>query len=304
MSKVTVTESYLEGIGDAIRNKLNTSQGYTPGQMAAAINSIPTGGITPTGTINITQNGQTDVTQYASAAVNVPNSYTAEDEGKVVQEGELEAQTSETITQNGAYDTTTKDEVVVDVQGGAPNLQDKTFTQNGTYTADAGYDGFDEVTVDVSGGVEPEAALSGTMTQNENGITFSERSVASNRGTIKGTEYSAGFEGFNVKFEGLTSGKTYVCVFSWETKSGAYFSGTWMYGYKVSDSPVSSYDVRHGVSGWADMIRDLSKHSYAIVFTASGTSAYLVFAIPGYSDDVNNVFELTELMVIDPANIH
>jgi hypothetical protein len=118
MSKVTVTESYLEGIGDAIRNKLNTSQGYTPGQMAAAIESIPTGGITPTGTKSITQNGQTDVTQYATADVNVPNSYAAGDEGKVVQNGALVAQTSETVTQNGTYDTTTKDEVVVNVSGG------------------------------------------------------------------------------------------------------------------------------------------------------------------------------------------
>lgn len=162
MSKVTVTESYLEGIGDAIRGKLGTSQGYTPAQMAAAINSIPTGGITPTGTISITQNGTADVTQYASAAVNVPNSYTQADEGKVVQSGVLVAQTSETVTQNGTYDTTTKDEVVVDVQGAAPNLQDKTFTQNGTYTADAGYDGFDEVTVNVSGGGGSTNILSGT----------------------------------------------------------------------------------------------------------------------------------------------
>lgn len=153
MSKVTVTESYLEGIGDAIRNKLNTSQGYTPGQMAAAIQSIPTGGITPTGTINITQNGTADVTQYATADVNVPNSYAAGDEGKVVQNGALVAQTSETVTQNGTYDTTTKNEIVVNVQGGGtPNLQDKTITQNGTYTADAGYDGLGTVTVSVSGG--------------------------------------------------------------------------------------------------------------------------------------------------------
>lgn len=152
MSKVTVTESHLEDIGDAIRGKLGTSQGYTPGQMAAAIESIPTG-VTPTGTINITQNGQTDVTQYASAAVNVPNSYAAGDEGKVVQNGALVAQTSETVAQNGTYDTTTKNEVVVNVQGGGtPNLQDKTVTQNGTYTADAGYDGLGTVTVNVSGG--------------------------------------------------------------------------------------------------------------------------------------------------------
>lgn len=149
MSKVTITESYLEDIGDAIREKLNTSQVYTPGQMAAAIESIPTGGITPTGTKSITQNGQTDVTQYATADVNVPNSYAAGDEGKVVQNGALVAQTSETVTQNGTYDTTTKDEVVVSVQ---PNLQSKTVTQNGTVTPDSGYDGLSSVVVDVSGG--------------------------------------------------------------------------------------------------------------------------------------------------------
>lgn len=155
MSKVTVTESHLEDIADAIRSKLGNSQGYTPGQMAGAINSIPTGGITPTGTINITQNGQTDVTQYATADVNVPNSYAASDEGKVVSNGALVAQTSDTVTQNGTYDTTTKNEVVVNVSGGSPNLQNKTVTENGTYTADTGYDGLGTVTVNVSGGGTP-----------------------------------------------------------------------------------------------------------------------------------------------------
>ena len=71
MSKVLVTEDYLEDIADAIRGKLSSSDTYTPGQMAGAIESIPTGGITPTGTINITENGSVDVTQYATANVNV-----------------------------------------------------------------------------------------------------------------------------------------------------------------------------------------------------------------------------------------
>ena len=47
------------------------------------------GGITPTGEISITLNGTYDVTEYASAAVDVPNTYTAADEGKIVQNGEL-----------------------------------------------------------------------------------------------------------------------------------------------------------------------------------------------------------------------
>ena len=75
-------------------------------------------GIVPAGTKQINQNGTHDVTQYASAEVNVPNTYAASDEGKVVQSGALVSQSSQTIDTNGTYDTTTKNEVVVDVQSG------------------------------------------------------------------------------------------------------------------------------------------------------------------------------------------
>ena len=44
MSKVVITESYLEDIADAIREKNGTQSTYTPAQMATAISNISGGG--------------------------------------------------------------------------------------------------------------------------------------------------------------------------------------------------------------------------------------------------------------------
>ena len=72
--------------------------------------------------ISISSNGSSteDVTNYASASitVNVPNSYTASDEGKVVSNGTLVSQTSDTVTQNGTVDTTLINSLTVNVSGG------------------------------------------------------------------------------------------------------------------------------------------------------------------------------------------
>lgn len=48
----------------------------------------------------------------------------------------------------------------------APNLQNKTLTENGRYTADDGYDGLGEVTVDVAGGGSLETNKEVTLTEN------------------------------------------------------------------------------------------------------------------------------------------
>lgn len=76
------------------------------------------GGITPTGTKSISANGTYDVTNYASADVSVPNTYGAGDEGKVVSNGALVAQSSDTVTTNDTYDTTLINSLTVNVSGG------------------------------------------------------------------------------------------------------------------------------------------------------------------------------------------
>ena len=124
MAYYKVSDTDLTGIADKIRAKGGTSALMEfPDGYKAAVDAIPTG-ITPTGTktINVSANGTTthDVTNYASAQViaNVPNTYAAGDEGKVVSNGALVAQTSDTVTTNDTYDTTLINALTVNVSGG------------------------------------------------------------------------------------------------------------------------------------------------------------------------------------------
>ena len=91
MSKVLITENYLDAIADAIRGRNGTQNTYTPAQMAAAVAAIP-------------------------------NAYVAGDEGKVVSNGALVAQSSSSVTQNGTVDTTLINSLTVNVSGGESNV--------------------------------------------------------------------------------------------------------------------------------------------------------------------------------------
>lgn len=108
MAKVAITESYLEDIADAIREKTGLSEEtYTPSEMAPAIATISgSGGITPTGTINITENGTYNVTHYANANVNVENSETGTAAISVVDTADPAGGTVRTITALDISDTT------------------------------------------------------------------------------------------------------------------------------------------------------------------------------------------------------
>lgn len=82
------------------------------------------------------------------------SSFSAElDEGKVVRNGSLVAQETQTITENGTYDTTLVKQLVANIPSEIPTLISKTITENGTYDpTDDNADGYNEVIVNVSGG--------------------------------------------------------------------------------------------------------------------------------------------------------
>lgn len=114
MANVLINEDTMTNIADAIRSKKGVSTTYKPNEMPSAIDSISGGGITPTGTINITTNGTHDVTNYASASVAVPQGTTPTGTKEI------------SITQNG---TTTEDvtnyasaQITVNVSGGGATI--------------------------------------------------------------------------------------------------------------------------------------------------------------------------------------
>lgn len=68
--------------------------------------------ITANGTYNAVADGADG---YSSVTVQVTPSFVPADEGKVVQDGALVAQTATTVTATGTYTTTTNNQVVVDI---------------------------------------------------------------------------------------------------------------------------------------------------------------------------------------------
>ena len=123
MSQGLVERQNLEDIADAIRSKNGSSDTYTPAEMAQAISGIHTADEVVLVQKTVNANGQYNASDdsadgYSGVRVNVPNSYSASDEGKVVSNGDLVAQTSRNVTVNGTYDTTDNNEVIVNVPTG------------------------------------------------------------------------------------------------------------------------------------------------------------------------------------------
>lgn len=115
---------------------------------------------------------------YDEVTVNVPNSYSESDEGKVVDDGALVAQTSTTKNANGTYDTTLNSEVVVNVPNTYTQSDEGKVVSNGalvaqtsaTKTANGTYDTTlnNQIVVDVSGGGGGEIVPDLTYLPNSN----------------------------------------------------------------------------------------------------------------------------------------
>lgn len=158
MAQVLVTESYISDIASAIRSKNGQSASYTPSQMAAAIGSIQSAGELNFISQTFSANGSYLPATYSADAftdivVDVANTYTAEDEGKVVVSGELSIQGALSVSNNSIYDTTLFSQVTVNVESAPIVLVSKTISENGTYhPADDSADAYSQVVVSVAGG--------------------------------------------------------------------------------------------------------------------------------------------------------
>lgn len=128
-------QSYAIGKAASVLEPLTVTENgtYTPEEKVDGFSSVtvnvPTG-ITPTGTKTITTNGTHDVTNYASANVNVTPTFTPEDNYKVVVNGGLVDQTERTITANGAYATQLNSTCYVNVEASYPDSYEVMVTDN------------------------------------------------------------------------------------------------------------------------------------------------------------------------------
>ena len=91
--------------------------------------------------------------QWVLITPSIRDKYSADNDGKVILNGNALSQTNLVVNENGTYDTTLNNRVEVLVE---PSLQNKTVTTNGIVTHDNNYYGLDQVTVNVPNSYEDE----------------------------------------------------------------------------------------------------------------------------------------------------
>lgn len=128
--------------------------------------------ITKSITSNGTYNASSDSADgYSSVSVTVPNTYSASDEGKVVSSGALVAQTSDTITSDGVYDTTLINSVTVSVGGGTPTGGGAMLYNTSSYSSSNGNYGGWYIGIADAYGIQKRIFVCGSGTISETTLT-------------------------------------------------------------------------------------------------------------------------------------
>ena len=152
MAKKAYEESNISAIGSAIKTLVGGDSGYKVSQMADAISTELQKKVT--GTKSITTNGTYDVSEFASANVNVSGGGSATIVSKsITANGTYNASSdsadgynpvtvnvpqpsgSQTYTQNGTYDVSAIAEAIINVSGGS-SLPANIWVGEETITAD------------------------------------------------------------------------------------------------------------------------------------------------------------------------
>ena len=143
----------------------DSADGYSQVNVAVPASAVDTG------TKQITANGNNqDVVGYAAVNVAVPNSYSAGDEGKVVDSGALVAQTAHAdvtpTTSDQTIDTTTNNSLKVkgDANLLAPNIKKDVIIFGTTGSYEGGGGGYS--VADILQGAEPSGVVSFKATAN------------------------------------------------------------------------------------------------------------------------------------------
>lgn len=179
-------------------------------------------------TVEITVNGTTQVLpddgytlSKVGVNVNVP-----------IPDGYIKPSGTMNITENGSYDVTEKAGVVVAVPEREIVLQDLEVTENGTYSADAGYDGIGQVTVNVaaSGGGDLPAGYSRIDYIEFTGGQLVDTGIIGNQDT----QIRASFT-----WSGSTQNHLFGCASSGNTASiTSYMNGSWRFGAKSATKTI------------------------------------------------------------------